>query len=228
MYWSQDETLDTLAVPDTIVDCLFAIECRALPVDHAYALSSALVAACPWIGEEPGLGIHTVHVAGSQNGWERPAHGTASQIQLSRRTKLILRLPRARAPALLDALPGTRIAVGGAPLTVGAGKLRSLGTESVLFARYLVSAAGPDEEAFMNSAVQALALLGIQTRKALCGKSNTLATPEGAITTRSLLLAGLKPDESLRLQQQGLGVHRLMGCGIFIPHKGIDAVGKTP
>ncbi|MBV5275414.1 MAG: type I-MYXAN CRISPR-associated protein Cas6/Cmx6, partial [Lamprocystis purpurea] len=50
----------------------------------------------------------------------------------------------------------------------------------------------------------------------------------GAITTRSLLLAGLKPDESLRLQQQGLGLHRLMGCGIFIPHKGIDAVGKTP
>jgi CRISPR-associated protein Cas6 len=228
MYWSQDETLDTLAVPDTIVDCLFAIECRALPVDHAYALSSALVAACPWIGEEPGLGIHTVHVAGSQNGWERPAHGTESQIQLSRRTKLILRLPRARAPALLDALPGTRIEVAGAPLTVGAGKLRSLGTESVLFARYLVSTAGPDEEAFMNSAAQALALLGIQIRKALCGKSNTLETPNGAITTRSLLLAGLKPDESLRLQQQGLGLHRLMGCGIFIPHKGIDAVGKAP
>jgi CRISPR/Cas system CSM-associated protein Csm4 (group 5 of RAMP superfamily) len=40
------------------------------------------------------------------------------------------------------------------------------------------------------------------------------------------MLADLKPEESLRLQQQGLGPHRLMGCGIFIPHKGIDAVHK--
>jgi CRISPR/Cas system CSM-associated protein Csm4 (group 5 of RAMP superfamily) len=40
------------------------------------------------------------------------------------------------------------------------------------------------------------------------------------------MLASLTPDESLRLQQHGLGPHRTMGCGIFIPHKGIDAVKK--
>jgi hypothetical protein len=41
------------------------------------------------------------------------------------------------------------------------------------------------------------------------------------------MLADLSTDESIRLQQQGLGPRRLMGCGIFIPHKGIDAVSKN-
>jgi hypothetical protein len=28
----------------------------------------------------------------------------------------------------------------------------------------------------------------------------------------------------VRLQKQGIGESRNLGCGIFIPHKGIDAV----
>ena len=53
-----------------------------------------------------------------------------------------------------------------------------------------------------------------------------MVTPEVSLLTRSLMLADLTLEESLRLQQQGLGTHRHMGCGIFIPHKGIDAVKK--
>ena len=38
---------------------------------------------------------------------------------------------------------------------------------------------------------------------------------------------GRVPAEPVRLQQHGLGPHRAMGCGIFIPHKGIDAVKQA-
>ena len=31
----------------------------------------------------------------------------------------------------------------------------------------------------------------------------------------------------LLLQETGVGLHRHYGCGIFIPHKGIKAVGET-
>jgi hypothetical protein len=41
------------------------------------------------------------------------------------------------------------------------------------------------------------------------------------------MLADLTAEESVRLQEQGLGPLRQMGCGIFIPHKGIDAVKKA-
>jgi hypothetical protein len=44
------------------------------------------------------------------------------------------------------------------------------------------------------------------------------------VNTFSLMLHALPPDQSLRLQHHGLGVHRLLGCGIFVPHKSAAAV----
>ena len=52
------------AVPrDEIVDAVFAIRCRSLPVDHAWALSQAVQAALPWFAAEPEAGLHTIHGA---------------------------------------------------------------------------------------------------------------------------------------------------------------------
>jgi CRISPR-associated protein Cas6 len=226
MFWTQDETPETAVVPDDVVDILFAIDCRQLPVDHAYALSEALCRALPWLREEPELAVHTVHVAGSQNGWERPVHGTDSHLQISRRTKLTLRGPTTRVSDLLRTLPGTRIEVAGCPLVVGPGKVKPLSKETTLLARYVAGTPGQDEEAFLGECARALSEMGIRVRKALCGKSTALARPEGPLLTRSLLLAELSHEESFRVQRLGLGPHRLMGCGIFIPHKGIEAIAK--
>ena len=44
------------------------------------------------------------------------------------------------------------------------------------------------------------------------------------VQTQSLMIDGLKVEESIRLQQEGLGEGQKHGCGIFLPHKGIDAV----
>ena len=38
------------------------------------------------------------------------------------------------------------------------------------------------------------------------------------------MVAELTPEHSIRLQQAGLGEGRKMGCGLFIPHKGIKPV----
>jgi len=223
MFWQEDEETATLGAPDDIVDVLFALQCRAILVDHSYALSRALLDAAPWL-DAPDCGIHSIHVAGSQNGWERPAHGGDQQLLLSRRTKLSIRVPAAKVAELRTALEGKTLDVGGAALTIGGGKPRALGREGTLFSRYVAGPANVDEEGFLRWAADTLAARDIRIRKALCGKTTALATPDGPLDTRSLMLAGLKPDESLRLQQQGLGPHRAMGCGLFIPHKGIDAV----
>jgi hypothetical protein len=39
------------------------------------------------------------------------------------------------------------------------------------------------------------------------------------------MLHGLRARDSLRVLEQGLGEHRLMGCGVFVPHKSAAAVG---
>lgn len=225
-FWTEEPAPEAIPLPDRILDVRFGLSCKQLPVDHAYALWQALRVPLPWLEHEPEAGIHGIHVAGSQNGWERPAHGTDSLLQVSRRTKLTIRAPKARVADLLRDLPGTPLDLDGYPLTIGEGQTRLLSKETTLFARHVAApdASGLDEGAFLAAMAHALGEMGIRMRKALCGKSIDLATPEGPLATRGLLLAGLGVEESIRLQEVGLGPHRLMGCGLFIPHKGIDPV----
>lgn len=227
MFWQEETSRDQFQVPDAIVDLVFSIDCRELPVDHAYALSYALRRALPWIADDDRIGVHAVHVAGSQNGWERPVHGSDQRLVLSRRTKLAIRVPSERRDALQGELEGATLDVAGCALTVGKGKIRPLSKQTTLFSRYVVIPGEQDENAFLHWAAAELKKRDIRVRKALCGKATSLQTPEGPLPTRSLMLADLTLEESLRLQQEGLGSHRHMGCGIFIPHKGIDAVKKS-
>ncbi|EXJ14770.1 type I-MYXAN CRISPR-associated protein Cas6/Cmx6 [Imhoffiella purpurea] len=229
MFWNEDETTDQESVTDAILDVRFSIDGRSIPVDHAYLLERALRATAPWIADEPGIAIHSIHVAGSQNGWERPEHGPESQLMLSRRTKLTIRCPAHRAPDLIRDLQGARIDLAGHPLEIGTGTTKPLSRETTLFARHVTfgDAAETPEQDFLAAAARELERAQIRIRKALCGKTLTLASPHGPIETRSLMLAGLSQEESLRLQERGLGRYPLLGCGIFIPHKGIDPVKKT-
>jgi len=79
----------------------------------------------------------------------------------------------------------------------------------------------PDNPGISDELVQCWAALGIAPEATLCGRMTRIATPAGSHETRSLMLAGLSFAQSLRLQRQGLGAERKLGCGLFIPHKGI-------
>jgi CRISPR-associated protein Cas6 len=229
MFWQESESEPQPQVPDDVIDLMFPLQrCTALPVDHAHALSEALIGAVSWLADEPRAAIHTIHVAGSQNGWERPAHGREQHLLPSRRTKLGIRIPRARMEALQAALEGRSLELGGgSSLTLGRAKERPLSAERTLFARYVVTHGDEDEDPFLRRIADELAQRGIKLRKALCGKTLSLSTPAGPVPTRSLMLAELSLDDAIALQQQGIGAHQTMGCGIFLPHKGIEAIAKA-
>ncbi len=219
MYWQEEQDVDEFVVPENVLDVAYSIECRSLPVDHAHALSQAIADALPWFADEEQAGLHLIHGAESGNGWERPEHGD-DVLYLSRRTKLVLRLPRHR---LNDAqsLEGQSIKVGYNTLKVGSSRKRLMSKEATLYARYVAGLEGQDEEAFIADMVALLKDAGIRFKKVLCGKETTLKTPEGDLVTRSLMVADLLPEDSVRLQEEGLGEFRKMGCGLFIPHKGV-------
>jgi CRISPR-associated protein Cas6 len=201
-----------------VVDAVFAIACRCLPVDHAYALQQAIQDALPWFAQEPRAGLHTVHGAASGSGWMRP-EGADALLQLSHRAKLALRLPRHRledAAALL----GRTLQVAGWPMHVEKMALRPLSRITTLFSRCVVLATG-DEAAFVIAATDELGALGIKPGSMVCGRVTPVATPAGTYQSRSLMLAGLTLAQSLLLQQSGLGAGRKLGCGLFIPHKDI-------
>ena len=203
---------------DGIVDASFAIECRSLPVDHAYALSQAIQAVLPWFATEPRAGLHIIRAAESGSGWMRP-EGPDHLLQLSRRTRLVLRLPRHRLDAAA-ALVGRTLDVAGHALRVDRLSVRHLPPMTTLIS-HCVLLEGGDESEFRRAAERELDALGIRPAEMLCGLATPIATPGQTLLTRSLLLAGVTGTQSLLLQQQGLGAHRQLGCGVFIPYKAI-------
>jgi len=223
MYWVEEEERDTpFVVPDDVVDVAFAIRCRALPVDHAAALSRAVAEALPWFADEPRAGLHLIHVAESGNGWERPEGGGA-QLYPSRRTKLTLRVPRERSDDALT-LAGRTLDVGGAALEVGEGRVRRLSDTDALYARHVVVAPNQDEEAFLDESARRLHAMGIRFKKLLCGRAHTFEIDGETVYARSLFVADLDRAAAIRLQEEGLGCCRTLGFGLFIPHKSIKKV----
>jgi CRISPR-associated protein Cas6 len=226
MFWQEDKDKgEQFQVPDDVQDVLFKISCKTLPLDHGYVLSQQILQHLPWMKDEPQAAIHQIHVAESANGWMRPEDPETEVLCVSRRTKMTLRLPQHRLQDV-QALVGQTLDIDGHELTVGEFSTRKLSKLTTLFARYMDTGGLEDENQFLHNMVDQLRELDIQVKKMMSGKLLSQQIDNGEILTRKLMISDLDVDQSIRLQQQGLGDKQLMGLGIFMPHKGIDAVNK--
>lgn len=222
MYWQERSKEGRVVISDDIVDLVFTIRCKSLPVDHAWPLAEALLEKLPWLKDEAGAGVHPFQISESGNGWSR-SEDPDELLHLSRRTKLILRLPQARV-AEAEALSGETLVVSGHELELLKASQRKLSSLTTLFSRYIVVKTGDTEAVFIDKIAQRLLGMGVEPRKMLPGLERRLRSPEGELLTRSLMLAEVSLEESVVLQQQGLGEHRYLGCGLFVPHKDISDV----
>lgn len=224
MFWQEeDEKPQSTSVPDDILDVSFSIQCKQLPIDHAWLLKAALVKVLPWLETEPLARIHPIHVADSGNGWYRPENPQAELLIPSRRTKLYIRLPKTCFTDI-EPLTGQTLSLGGYALTVGEPKIRLLQNAAVVFARYVACLADETEEQFLaRMALEVRAKTGFKVKKMLAGKTYHLDRRTTPLLTRQLMIADLDQDTAILLQQLGLGTEGLMGCGVVIPHKGIKA-----
>ena len=221
MFWSEDkDDRGKYVVPDDVIDVVYNISCKCIPSEHIYYLSEALQEALPWLKDEKHTAIHPITGPDEGNGWERCKDDL---MYLSRRQKMMIRIPKDR---LSDAekLVGETVKVDGYELQVGQFNTKLLSDLPTVFARHVICDAGMTEEAFMYDVVDQLKALDVKVRKMMAGKEREIKTPTQTIMTRSLMLAELEPDESVRLQENGIGEGRMLGCGLFLPQKGISAV----
>ncbi len=226
MLWQDKPDNDDKFVSDDVQDLSFKFTCAQLPVDHAWLLANAIQQVLTWIDQEPGAAIHSIHGAASGNGWSRPDEFDGDDLQLSKRTRLYLRLPKHR---LTDAqqMHGAILELGDYQIEVGEARPRKFTPSTTLFSRSVCSTNIEDENSFTNEVVDSLESQGIQATKMLFGLSHTIHRPGSDIKARSVLLADLEFNDSIKLQQSGLGHEQLMGCGIFLPHKSLAAVGSS-
>jgi CRISPR-associated protein Cas6 len=222
LFWRDTEESETrFKVPEDVFDLVFRLQGSRLEIDHAYALAEALR---HWLEPETctRIGVLGVHMAGSGNGWSRPERSD-TEMPLSRRARLSIRLHRDD-QAEVAAITGKRLQLGEQQLQIGESSVRGLSSNGNLYARAISCDPEQTEPEFLAQVAGALQRLDIDVARMICGRCGEVRSAAGSLFTRALLVADLKPEESVTLQRCGLGENRLLGCGLFVPHKGIDAV----
>ncbi|TEU22479.1 MAG: type I-MYXAN CRISPR-associated protein Cas6/Cmx6 [Gammaproteobacteria bacterium] len=220
MFWQEDIKEEHFTLPDDVQDAVFNIHSKVLPIDHAYSLSQALLSELPWLAEV-NAGVHDISVADG-NGWEQD-HESGFYYP-SKRSKLSIRIPKEKLDTV-SSLVGKTLNLGEYEIeVVKALKSKLMSDMQIVFAKYVACVENDSEEDFLQTSFNQLQALGIQPKKMMAGLEKKITTPDGIIHTRSLMVADLRKSESVKLQEQGIGEHRLLGCGLFVPQKGIESV----
>jgi CRISPR-associated protein Cas6 len=114
MTWDWPENKPEVYTPH-MIDLQFDLAGTTIPTDNAQLLADALQRILPWLGEEAGTGIQ--HLKGAETN-----RGDAT-LNINRRTKLFLRVPKARVDDMQQ-LVGQTLDLAGHFLQIGNFKTR--------------------------------------------------------------------------------------------------------
>lgn len=193
-----------------VIDLFFPLHGQNLPVDHGYLLFAALARrletpANSWLHESGDIGIHLI----------RGRYQGQGLLALGPHAKLGLRLPAERLPQLLP-LAGKALDIAGHPLRLGIPQPHALQPAANLYAHLVTTRHGQIEARFDEEIARQLAELGVKGQ-AQRGPRRTFAVKGKQVVAHSLLVTELTAEESIRLQEAGLGGRRKLGCGVFLP-----------
>ncbi len=211
MFNPEWEAIRGMENASSVKDLVFDLQGFEIPADHGMALYRAIIEAVPELADLP-MAIHPVHGAPS---------GRNDNLVINRRVKLMLRLPAEQAE-LAGKLSGCEIDPGAGPIRIGDLKVRGLTPYATLYS-HLVVYDSRDEGCLLDEARAELEQMGVSAGL-ICGKRHKITLPEGVFEGNSLMLHDIKLDQSILIQERGLGNYRQFGCGVFIPHKSIKEV----
>jgi CRISPR-associated protein Cas6 len=179
-----------------------------VPVDHSYLLYSAISRLVPEVHSENGVAIHPLR--GVQVG--------NRSMTLQPWSRLTLRLEAERIPSVL-ALSGKKLRIGGeANITVGVPEIRGLVPATMLRSRIVTIKGFQEPGPFAEGVRRQLDALGLSREVRLdVGKRRTVRIKDKEIVGFEVILSILNGEESIKVQEAGVGGRRHLGCGIFVP-----------
>jgi CRISPR-associated protein Cas6 len=218
-----------------VVDVSFRLLGRAVPADHGYELYSAMSRIVP-----------ALHAPAAANGWSavavHPINGTAAggrRLLLRPTSRLTFRLD---SDLIKDILPlaGKQLALGTDTVRVGVPTIYPLRPVARVRSRLVVIKGFMEPEPFMQACRYALEKLNIKGEpgllrrrmgKALEGKTGdeadhspfirrTIRIHDEEVVGFAVEVQSLTAEESIRLQEHGIGGRRKFGCGVFVPVRG--------
>ena len=204
-----------------MIELQFPVLGQSLPADHGYLLYSALSGMLPPLhvdGERIAIGP----ISGQ---WT----GNGILALSSRRSRLRIRLP-ADQIALVLPLAGKAIDIGGHRMLLGVPTVQQLTPAPALAAKMVTIKGFMEPDAFLDAAQRQLDELGIRGKLGIPvlqngSRSNeprrkVMRIREKKVVGFALHATELTAEESIRLQEHGIGGRRKMGCGFFCPLKG--------
>ena len=204
-----------------VVDILFRITGAEVPADHGYALFSALsrnleTETDRWLHGNPHIGLHTIGGTLLGNG----------RRLIGRNARFGLRLPSDLLPRSLK-LAGKSIDLEECKLRVGVSETRALLPTAALHCRIATTKNGDVPSRFDAEIARQTAALGIRGKVFRSPKSDgrtddrdpsrrIVRLKDKRIVGYAMLATELTAEESIRLQERGLGGRRRMGCGVCL------------
>lgn len=206
------------------VDVQFRLVGTDIPADHGYCLLSALARILPALHGDEEVGVHPIsgRLAGDR------------RLALTDRSRLTIRIDAGRIAEVLP-LAGKSLVIDGSLIRVGTPQTRALVPSARLYSRLVVIKGFLEPDVFLDAARRQLQALSIGGEPRLVLRPAVAAANSGKPTgSRSpyvrrtigihgrqvvgfaLWVQNLTAEESIRLQEYGLGGRRRFGCGIFV------------
>lgn len=190
------------------VDLCFRITGKHIPVDHGFALYGAVSRALPSAHDDLDFGLKLV----------RGRYTGKGQLDISPHSDMVLRVDSSLIGDFLP-LAGKSLEVQGHRINVGIPITRSLVPAAALHSPLVTTRNGNDQARFEAEMSNQMDRFGIQGRLAI-GKRRTFGVHGKQVVGYAVLVSELSAEESIILQEEGLGGRRKMGCGFFEVYEG--------
>ncbi len=190
-----------------MVDVAFALLGQTpIPADHGYVLYGSLCRVLPELHCGNGFAIHPIR--GQQIG--------NRQLRLTDRSRLMIRVSTDEIGELIP-LSGKQINVNGTSLRIGVPQVIPLRPAPALRCRLVTTKNCLDQSRFEEEIRRQLDALNVSSAAIVTvGKRRTLRVKDKEVVGYELIIEGLTAEESLSIQETGLGGRRRMGCGVFM------------
>ncbi len=208
-----------------VVDVQFPVCGNFIPVDHGYLLFSALAHLIPELHGDNGVAVHPI------NG---PLAGNRCRL-VTDQSRLTIRLPSERIREILP-LAGKALSIGGHKVQVGVPYTRALVPSASLYSSLVVIKGFMEPAQFLEAVqrqLEALEVKGVShlveqthieetNRDETTGSHSpvlrrTIRIRDKEIVGFALGVEQLNAEESILVQEKGLGGRRRFGCGVFVP-----------
>lgn len=193
-----------------VVDASFTVFGERLPLDHGYALFSAVSRVLPLLHERSTWALHSIHGRRIE-----PRY-----LNLDGRSSMRIRLPADEIASLLP-LIGCSLDIEGYPLEVGTVRILPLRPAASLWSRFVTIKGFVESDLFLDALKRQLDVLSegvsLSQTDVSVGPRRVMRIRERKVVGFRVELTGLSAEASIRLQSIGLGGRRHMGAGVLIP-----------